>query len=185
MYVLAVLLLLIVGFFVYQYWKYKASDQGAPFVTMEREVLDHILHLANLQEDDVLYDLGSGDGRIPIMAALRYGVHAVGIEIDTLRYYYSLYQRLVTGLGKKVTFYNKNIFDVDLTPATVVVLYLGQQINEKLVEKLVNELQPGTLVISASFNFPDWKPIFVDEDPIFTTPWGPTYFYEIGKSNVP
>lgn len=182
MYIIAVLIAGVVAFFAYQYWKYRASDDGAPYVAMEPEVVDHILHLANLDENDILYDLGSGDGRIPIMAGLRYNIKAVGVEIDKLRYLYSVYQSFVTGLRKKVHFLNTNLFNVDLSEASVVIVYLEQYTNDALKEKFLKELKPGTLVISASFNFPAWKPIFVDNDPIYTTPWGPTSFYEIGRS---
>ncbi len=182
MYVIAVLILLVVGYFVYQYWKYKASDHGAPFVTMDHDLVETILHTAKVNEEDVVYDLGSGDGRIPIMAALKFNAHAVGIEIDLLRYYYSLYQRFLLRLNDKVTFLHTNMFDVDLSSATIVVMYLLQDTNERLTEKLVKELKPGTIIISGAFNFPGWKPTFVDKD--HETPFGPVYYYEIGKSNM-
>ena len=180
---LIVFIVLVIGYFVYQYWKYKASDHGAPFVTMNSELVEIILHTAQVNEDDVVYDLGSGDGRIPITAALLFNCHAVGIEIDRLRYYYSLYQRFLLRLGNKVTFLHKDLFTVDLSSATVVVMYLLQETNEALTEKLLKELKPGTLIISGAFNFPTWQPIFVDHD--HQTPFGPIYYYEIGKSNMP
>jgi hypothetical protein len=182
-YAIAALILGLLGFFAYQYWKYRASDHGAPFVAMEQPVVDRILRLAKLNEDDVLYDLGSGDGRVPITASLTYHCRSVGIEIDKLRYLYSLYQRAILRLADKVTFLNKNIFDVDLSAATVCVVYLTEQANEAVEEKLLNELKPGTLIISPSFPFINWTPIFIDQNPEFNTPWGPTYFYEIGRSD--
>lgn len=183
MYAIAALIALVVGFFVYQYWKYRASDNGAPYVAMEHPVVEHILRLAKLTEEDVLYDLGSGDGRIPIAAALNYHCRAVGIEIDKLRHLYGQYQRFVLRLADKVTFINKNIFEVNLSEATVCIIYLTEQANEALEQKLLSELKEGTLIIAPSFPFSNWKPVYVDENPPLNTPWGPTYFYEIGQSN--
>ena len=183
MYAIAALIGLVIAFFVYQYWKYNASDHGAPYVAMEREVVERILRLAKLEEKDILYDLGSGDGRIPITAALTYHCRAVGIEIDKLRHLYAQYQRFILRLSDKVTFLNKNIFDVDLSAATVCLIYLTEQANEALEEKLLTELKPGTLVIAPSFPFANWTPVFIDQNPELNTPWGPTYFYEIRQSN--
>lgn len=183
MYSLTALIVLTVGFFAYQYWKYRASDQGAPYVAMEHPVVERILKLANLKETDLLYDLGSGDGRIAINAALTYHCRAVGIEIDKLRYLYSQYQRFILRLSDKVSFINENIFTVNLSEATVCIIYLTEQANVSLEQKLLTELKPGTLVIAPSFPFTNWNPIYVDKNPSLNTPWGPTFFYEIGKSN--
>lgn len=156
---------------------------GAPYVAMEQPVVDRILRLAKLEEEDILYDLGSGDGRISITAALTYHCRSVGIEIDKLRYLYSQYQRAILRLSDKVTFLNKNIFEVNLSEATVLVVYLTEQANQALEEKFLTELNPGTLIIAPSFPFSNWSPIFIDQNPALNTPWGPTYFYAIGQSN--
>lgn len=182
MYAISALIAVCVGFFVYQYWKYRASDHGAPYVAMEQLVVERILRLAKLTDEDILYDLGSGDGRVAITAALTYHCRAVGIEIDKLRYLYSQYQRAILRLNDKVTFLNKNIVNVDISEATVVIIFLTEQANELLEEKLLKELKNGTLVITPSFPFTSWTPIFIDQNPQFNTPWGPTYFYEIGRS---
>ncbi len=182
MYAIAALVVGLIAFFAYQYWKYRASDNGAPFVTMEHEVVEHILRLAKIQPEDVLYDLGSGDGRIVIAAALTYHIRAVGIEIDKLRHLYAMYQRFILRLGDRVTFINSNITDVDLSPATIVIVYLTEAGNDFFEEKLLTELKPGTLVIAPSFAFRNWDPVFVDDNPALATPWGPTYLYEIGRS---
>jgi SAM-dependent methyltransferase len=178
-----VLVALVIAFFAYQYWKYRASDNGAPYVAMEHHVVEHILALCKLTEEDVLYDLGSGDGRLVIAAALTYHCKAVGIEIDKLRHLYGLYQKFILRLGERVSFINKDIFDVDLSPATVCIIYLTEQANQALEQKLLTELAPGTLVVAPSFPFSSWTPIFVDQDPAVNTPWGPTYFYEIPEKN--
>lgn len=179
MYAVFAIIVLIIGFFAYQYWKYRASDVGAPYVAMEQPVVERILQLAKLEDEDILYDLGSGDGRISITAALTYHCRSVGIEIDKLRFLYSQYQRFILRLSDKVTFINQNIFDVNLSQATVCIIYLTEQANQALEEKLLTELKPGTLVIAPSFPFSNWTPIFIDQNPEFNTPWGPTYFYEI------
>ncbi|HSX57736.1 MAG TPA: hypothetical protein VLE47_00495 [Candidatus Saccharimonadales bacterium] len=183
MYAITAIVACTIAFFVYQYWKYKASDNGAPYVAIEHPVVEHILQLAQIEPDDVLYDLGSGDGRVPIAAALNYNIKAVGIEIDRFRHWYALYQRFILRLGNRVTFINKNIFNVNLSEATICFVYLTQQANEGLEDKFLKELGEGTLIISPSFQFPGWTPVYVDENPTLHTPWGPTYFYEIGTSN--
>ncbi len=147
---------------------------------MDQDLIEIILQTAQVNEDDVVYDLGSGDGRTPITAALQFHATAVGIEIDRLRYYYSLYKRFILRLGNKVTFLHKNIFEVDLSPATVVVVYLLPATNEALMKKLLTELKPGTLIISGAFNFPDWEPVFVDHD--HQTPFGPIYYYQVEEA---
>lgn len=168
---------LFVGYFVYQYWKYKASDHGAPYVAMDQELIETILRTAEVNADDIVYDLGSGDGRIAITAAVLFHAKAVGIEIDKLRYLYSQYKRFILRLQNEVTFLNQNIVDVDLSGATVVVMYLLQETNESLMNKLVAELKPGTVIISGAFNFPGWTPTFIDRE--HTTPFGPIYYYQI------
>lgn len=180
--ILLVLLISIVGYFVYQYWRYKASDFGAPYVALEQDLVERILRTASVGPDDIVYDLGSGDGRIPITAAVVFHARAVGIEIDRLRYIYSLYKRFIFRLGSQVIFLNKNIFDVDLSPATVVVMYLLQETNNAMIEKLTEELRPGTVIISAAFNLPNWKILFVDRE--HTTPFGPIYYYQIENSQT-
>lgn len=175
------IIVLITGFIAWSWWRYYTSDHGAPYVTMDHEVAEAALRLAHITENDVVYDLGSGDGRVPIYAALHYNVHSIGIEIDQLRVLYSKWQVFLLRLGDKVTFLRDNFFHVDLSPATVVIMYLLQETNEALVEKLTKELKPGTRIVSAAFYFPGWQPIAVDED--HPTPWGPLYLYEIGQSN--
>lgn len=184
MFVIAVLILCVLGFFVYEYWRYKATDHGAPYVALDPDLVERVLRIGHVGENDILYDLGSGDGRIPITAALHFNCRAVGIEIDKLRYYYSLYQVFLLRLSERVKFYNKNFFDINLSEASVVVLYLLQDTNELLMDKLVKELKPGTRIISCAFNFPNWKPIFVDDEE-HRTPYGPIYLYVIGESNLP
>lgn len=181
-YIIVVLIIAVIGFFLHQFWKYKTGDQGAPYVALDEDNVEAILRNAAVNKEDIVYDLGSGDGRIPITAALIFGSRAVGIEIDKIRYFISLYKCFLLRLSDKVTFLNKNIFDVDLSQATVVFMFLLPETNVALIEKLHKELKNGTIIISAAFDFPGWIPVFVDHE--HSTPFGPIYYYEIGKSNL-
>jgi predicted RNA methylase len=112
-----------------------------------------MLRLTEVGPDDIVYDLGCGDGRTIITAARRYGARAVGLEIDPLRYIWC--QSLITlfGLRKRVRIVYGNFFKQDLSEATVVTCYLLQDTNGKLEEKFATELRPGTRVVSNTFTF--------------------------------
>jgi cyclopropane fatty-acyl-phospholipid synthase-like methyltransferase len=122
------------------------------FVPTPQQVTEAMLDLARVSRDDVVYDLGSGDGRIVITAAEKYGVRAVGVEID--RDLVALARRQATerGVADRVTFIEGDLFTVDLSPATVVTMYLSSSLNERLVPKLRRELKPGTRVVSHEFD---------------------------------
>lgn len=151
---------------------------GAPFVPLEPEVVNRIMELANVKPGDILYDLGSGDGRLVIAAATQ-GAKATGIEIDLFRVLYSRFCILLFGLNKNAKILHQDIFKTDLSNATVVTIYLLQETNDLLFEKLRKELKPGTRIVSAAFNFPKWKADSIDpRGPIY----GPLYLYEI-KAN--
>lgn len=155
-------------------YRRNGTEWGAPFVPMEPEVVTRIMHYARLSPGEVFYELGSGDGRL-VMAAAAKGAIAYGVELDRFRVWYSRFWIKLLRLGKNAHIIHANIFDVDLSGADVVFLYLLQETNEKLEAKLNRELKVGARVISAAFNFPGWKPITVDpEGPIY----GPLYIYE-------
>lgn len=150
---------------------------GAPFVPLEPHVVDRIMNLSMINRGDVYYDLGSGDGRLVIAAALR-GAKAYGVEIDPFRVWYSRFCILLFGLGGRAKIIHKNIFETDLTKADVVTTYLLQETNERLFEKLNKELKPQARVVSAAFSFPKWKPKIIDPNgPIY----GPLYLYHIDQ----
>src|SRR6266581_2039175 len=108
---------------------------------------------------DVVYDLGSGDGRIVITAATKYGARGVGIEIDPELVQAATDAARAAGVSDRVRFVNENLFTANINEATVVTLYLLQSINERLRPKLIRELQPGTRVVSHVFNMgPEWPP---------------------------
>lgn len=150
------------------------SKNGAPFVTMEPGVVERVMKLAAVKKGDVFYDLGSGDGRLVIAAALR-GAKAYGVEIDWLRVFYSRLWIFWLRL-KNAQIIRKNFFKTDLSRADIVCLYLIQETNEKIQDKLERELKKGTKVISVAFTFPGWQPIKIDPR---GTIYGPIYLYKI------
>ena len=118
-----------------------------------------MLALANVGATDVVYDLGSGDGRIPITAAERYGVRAVGIEIDSDRIREANDNLAKTRVRDRVWFLNQDMFETDLSPATVVTMFLLPRLNLELMPKLRTELRPGSRIVSHQFDMgPTWPP---------------------------
>jgi ribosomal protein L11 methylase PrmA len=134
------------------------------FVPTPQEVVDAMLKLAKVSKADVVYDLGSGDGRIPITAAKTYGVRAVGIDIDPQRIR-EANENLKTSGVSGVRFLNQDLFTTDISEATVVTLYLLPSLNLKLIAKLNKELKPGTRIVSHAF---DMSSDSVDRKPIET-----------------
>ncbi len=128
------------------------------FVPTPADVVDAMLKLAKVTSSDVVYDLGSGDGRIPIAAAKTYGARGVGIDIDPERVREATGNARSNGVADKVTFRTEDLFTADISPATVVTLYLLEPLNLKLVPKLMKELKPGTRIVSHAFDMGDWKP---------------------------
>jgi tRNA G37 N-methylase Trm5 len=128
------------------------------FVPTPYEVVDEMLRLANVKKGDVLYDLGSGDGRIPVTAAKRFGVRAVGIDIDPQRIKEATENAKKNGVSKLVTFRQEDLFKTDFKEATVVTLYLLPDLNVKLRPRLLNELKPGTRIVSHQFDMGTWQP---------------------------
>jgi len=128
------------------------------FVPTPQEVVDDMLCLAGVRKGDVLYDLGSGDGRIPITAARRYGVRAVGIDIDPDRIREATENARKAGVTKLVEFRNEDLFQANWKEATVITLYLLPDLNLKLRPRLLKELKPGTRIVSHQFDMGDWKP---------------------------
>jgi len=118
-----------------------------------------MLQLADVKPTDVVYDLGSGDGRIVITAAKQHGARGVGVEVDPALVKRATENAAAAGVADRVRFVNQNLFNTDLTEASVVTLYLLQSINERLRPKLVRELKPGARVVSHVFNMgPEWPP---------------------------
>jgi len=122
------------------------------FVPTPQEVVDAMLKLAKVTKNDVIYDLGSGDGRTPIIAAKTYGARGVGIDIDPQRIKEATENLKTAGVGDRVKFLNQDLFTTDISEATVVTLYLLPSLNVKLIPKLNKELKPGTRIVSHAFD---------------------------------
>jgi predicted RNA methylase len=122
------------------------------FVPTPQEVVDAMLKLAKVTKNDVIYDLGSGDGRIPITAAKTYGARGVGIDIDPQRIKEATENLKTAAVGDRVKFLNQDLFTTDISEATVVTLYLLPSLNVKLIPKLNKELKPGTRIVSHAFD---------------------------------
>jgi len=128
------------------------------FVPTPNAVVDRMLELAQVTAKDVVYDLGSGDGRIPITAAQRYGARGVGIDINPVRNEEANKNAAAARVQDKVKFIEGDLFTANISEATVVTLYLLTSLNAKLRPKLLAELRPGTRVVSHAFDMGDWKP---------------------------
>jgi predicted RNA methylase len=156
----------------------RTTSDGAPWVPLEPVVIQNIINMAKIKENDVFYDLGSGDGRVVIAAALA-GAKAYGVEIDPFRVLYSRFCISLFGLSKKAKIIHKNIFDVDFSKANIIHTYLLQETNDKLFSKFEKELHEDTTIISCAFNYSKLKPISINPNgPIY----GPIYLYKFSKT---
>ncbi len=132
-----------------------AKELDTPFVTTPQNVVDAMLELAQVRAGDRLLDLGSGDGRIVITAAKRFGVPGLGVEIDPRLVERARQGALREGVADKVRFEIQDLFETDLTQATVITLYLLPDVNEMLKPRLM-KLKPGTRVVSHDWGMRDW-----------------------------
>ncbi len=134
-------------------------DPDVVYVPTPTEVVEAMLKIAKVGSGDVLYDLGSGDGRIPITAAQKYGVaRGTGIDINPERIAEAEVNLKAAGVGDRVRFLNEDLFEANISDATVVTLYLLPALNLKLLPKLLNDLKPGTRIVSHAFDMGSWKP---------------------------
>lgn len=138
--------------------KPRLREPDVIFVPTPPETVDEMLRQARLKKGDVLFDLGSGDGRIPLAAARQYGVRAVGIDIDPKLVAEAAEAAKREGLDHLVTFRLGDMFAADLRGATVVTLYLSDTLNVMLRPKLLRELRPGSRIVSHDFRMGDWQP---------------------------
>jgi SAM-dependent methyltransferase len=133
-------------------------DRDVPYVPTDEPVVAAMLRFAAVNENDVVYDLGCGDGRIVIAAARRFGCRAVGVDIDPLRIRESRESAKRANVADRVTFHFKSFFDTDFSDATVVFLYLLPAINCRLRPRLLTDLKPGTRIVANYFGMSDWQP---------------------------
>jgi hypothetical protein len=129
-----------------------------PYVQTKMPIVRQILKLANVGKDDFLIDLGSGDGRIPIAAAQLHGARGLGVDIDPKRVAEARKAAATARVDDKVDFQQQDLFDTDISQATVLTMYLLPDINFKLRPRLLLELKPGTRVVSHEFDMGDWVP---------------------------
>jgi SAM-dependent methyltransferase len=132
--------------------------KDVPYVPTPEETVADMLRLAQVDSMDVVYDLGSGDGRIVIVAAKQYGARGVGIDIDPQRIRESNENALEAGVADRVQFIQGNLYQADLSGATVVTMYLLPRVNLELRPRLLSMLRPGTPVVSHAFDMGDWQP---------------------------
>ena len=146
-------------------------NKDVPYVPTLPEIVDEMLRLANVGKNDVVYDLGCGDGRLVIAAVKKFGAkRGVGVDIDPQRIKESNENAQAAGVQNRVKFVEQDLFKTNIREATVVTLYLLPEINLRLRPKLLAELRPGTRVVSNSFDMGDWKYekiAFVGEQPIY------------------
>jgi SAM-dependent methyltransferase len=128
------------------------------YVPTPQEVVDVMLDMARVGKDDVVYDLGSGDGRLIITAAKKYGASGVGIDIDPQRIAESRENARKAGVEDKLRFLEQDLFESDFHQATVVTLYLLSELNLRLRPQILAQLKPGTRVVSHAFMMGDWQP---------------------------
>ncbi|MGH7829022.1 MAG: SAM-dependent methyltransferase, partial [Candidatus Binatia bacterium] len=160
------------------------SKKIVPFVPTPQDVVERMLEMAQVKKGDVVYDLGSGDGRIVITAAKKYGVRAVGFEIDpglVKQSRESIKKEKVANLAE---IRQQDIRTVDLSPATVVTMYLLPDVNLMLRPNLWRRLKPGSRVVSHDFDMGDWKPEKVVQIKD-SSGWDHTlYFWRIGDRDA-
>ena len=144
----------------------KYEDEGkkiVPYVPTPQEVVERMLELAQVKKGDVVYDLGSGDGRIVVTAAKKYGVKAIGFEIDPERIKESQENIKKAGVGHLVEIRQQDIRTVDLSQASVLTMYLLPEVNLMIRPNIWKQMKPGSRVVSHDFDMGDWKPIKTEQ----------------------
>jgi len=142
------------------------------FEVTPQDVVEEMLEMAKVTKDDIVYDLGCGDGRFVITAAKKFGARGVGIDIDPKRVQESRENSIEAGVTDRVKIIEDDLFKTNISEATVITLYLLQDLNLKLRPKLFRELKPGSRVVSYVFHMGDWKP-----DAMKPLGKGTSYFY--------
>lgn len=138
----------------------------APFLASPPEIVDRMLELARVGKKDIVYDLGCGDGRIIIQAAIKYGAHGVGIDYNPKRIQESLAAAVKAGVEDLVKFRVEDVMKADFSEATVVTVYLLTRSNEKMRPLLDKQLKPGTRVVAHNYQIPGWENKMIDQLPV-------------------
>jgi SAM-dependent methyltransferase len=135
-----------------------AAAQFIPYVPTPQAMVDRMLEIAEVNARDFVIDLGCGDGRILVTAAERYGARGLGVDIDAQRIVEAEANAKTAGVSDKVTFKREDLFDTDISDASVLTLYLSLSVNIKLRPKILETMKPGSRVLSHHFNMGDWLP---------------------------
>jgi len=135
----------------------QAGEARVPYVPTPQEVVDRMLEIGKVGSSDYLIDLGSGDGRIVVTAARKHGARGFGVDINPERIEEANDNARAAGVADRVAFYQRNLFETDLSQATVITMYLLPRVNVELRPKLL-DLAPGTRLVSHDFDMGDWKP---------------------------
>jgi len=162
----------------------RAPGQLAPFDPTPQEVVDRMLVLAGINQGDVVYDLGAGDGRVVIAAAKKFGAKAVGLEIDPGLVKLARENVQKQGVEKLVEIRQQDFLTADLSPATVVTLYLSYDGNLALRPQLMRQLKPGARIVSYTFDLGDWQPKIVEAYRDAAGESHALYLWEIGAPVV-
>jgi hypothetical protein len=134
-----------------------AAEPSVPYVPTPQEVVERMLEIAKVGPQDYLIDLGSGDGRIVVTAAKKFGARGFGVDLNPVRIKESVENAAKAGVSDRAAFHQRNLFETDLSDATVITMYLLPRVNLLLRPKLL-DLKPGTRVVSHDFSMDDWKP---------------------------
>jgi precorrin-6B methylase 2 len=153
------IIIIAAAFAVFVLW---SAALGAGWEPTSRRKVKRMLEMSGAGPSDIVYDLGSGDGRIVVEAARAYHARAVGVEADPLRVLFSRLVVALLHLDGQVKVVWGNFFRIDLSEATIVTLFLSQGTNQRLKSKLMAELKPGTRVVSYTWTFDDWVPALRD-----------------------
>ena len=160
---------------LYLLWIIIPAISGLPWIPTKLSRIRRALNLAHLSRDEVLYDLGSGDGRALIMAAREFGARAVGIEISPIHCIIARIKVLVNGVGNLVEIKWASFYKADFSNANVIFVYMTSQIATQLQPYLESQLRPGTRVITISCQLTGWLPKVFDRDELI-------FIYEVGAS---
>lgn len=154
---------IIAGYGIFEIWRIWSTVTGVEWVPTPVHIVDKMLKLANVKRNNIVYDLGSGDGIIVLKAA-KLGAKAVGVEIDPFRVLISRVKAKLVSLDKNAKFIQANFFKTEVRNADVVTVYLLPRTMEKIENKLRRELKKGSRVVSYRFAFKNWKPLKIDKE---------------------
>lgn len=154
------------------------------FIPTPTVVMEGMFDLLQIMPQDVIYDLGCGDGRILITAAQRFGAKGVGIDVDRDRIQEATANAIAARVSDRVTFHHQNLYESDFSSATIVILYLLTHLNLKLRPQLLEQLKPGTRIVSHDFDMGDWTPDQVMHIPIEADEIATLYYWVMPFTSV-